>query len=228
MPNRSFVIAIAPAALTLAAALSPATAAAANAGDWIVRGGITHVSPNDDTGSVNGELSGALSGSDVDVGSDTALGITAAYFVTDTIAFELLASTQFEHDLEIDGGQLGGNDLGSTKHLPPTLSVQYHFDTDTAFRPYVGVGINYTLFSDEEVDSDAAALGVTDIDIEDSMGWAAQVGVDYELGNRWLVNADLRYIDLEAESQVKTATGSTDVDVDIDPWVATVAVGYRF
>ncbi|MFO7857552.1 MAG: OmpW family outer membrane protein, partial [Ectothiorhodospiraceae bacterium] len=115
-----------------------------------------------------------------------------------------------------------------TKHLPPTLSVQYHFDTDTAFRPYVGVGINYTLFSDEEVDSDAAALGVTDIDIEDSMGWAAQVGVDYELGNRWLVNADLRYIDLEAESQVKTATGSTDVDVDIDPWVATIAVGYRF
>jgi len=217
-------------ALTMAAALSAGSgsALAARAGDWIVRGSITNISPNDDTGGVNGQLSAALSGADVDVESRTGLGITAGYFVTDNVAIELLASTVFEHDLSIEGGALDGTELGSVEHLPPTLSVQYHFDLESAFRPYVGLGINYTIFSDEDVDSEAAAAGVTDIDVDDSAGLAAQVGVDYELGNGWLLNADLRYIDIEAEFTVKTATGSTDVDVDIDPWVTSIGFGYRF
>jgi outer membrane protein len=90
------------------------------------------------------------------------------------------------------------------------------------------LGVNYTLFFDEDVDSEAAALGVTDID--NSVGPAAQVGVDYEFGNRWLINADARYIDIEAETSVDAAPGSTDVDVDVDvdPWVGTISVGYRF
>ena len=208
--------------------LAAGQATAAKAGDWIVRGSITNVSPNDDTGSVSGELATTLSGSDVEVDSQTGLGLTAGYFVTDQIAIELLASTQFEHDLSIDGGALNGTELGSVKHLPPTLSAQYHFDTGSQFRPYVGVGVNYTIFSDEDVDSEAAAVGVTDIDIDDSMGFAGQVGVDYELGNGWLLNAGVRYIRIEAETEVKTATGSTKVDVDIDPWVTNIGIGYRF
>ena len=216
------------AAVVPLALLVNGSAIAAEAGDWILRGSIANVSPNDDTGGVSGELAGALSGADIDVESQTALGLTAGYFVTDRIAIELLASSQFEHDLAIEGGALGGTELGSVKHLPPTLSAQYHFDTGSRFRPYVGLGVNYTIFSDEDVDSEAAAVGVTDIDVDDSTGLAAQVGVDYELGNGWLINAGVRYIDIEADAEVSTATGTTDVDVDIDPWVTNIGIGYRF
>lgn len=208
--------------------LTAGQAVAAEAGDWVVRGSVTHISPNEDTGRYRGQLATTLSGSEVDVDSQTGLGLTAGYFVTDRIAVELLASTQFEHDLAIDGGALNGTELGSVKHLPPTLSAQYHFDTGSQFRPYVGVGINYTIFSDEKVDSQAAAVGVTDIDVDNSVGLAGQVGVDYELGNGWLLNAGVRYIDIEAETEIKTATGSTKVDVDIDPWVTNIGIGYRF
>lgn len=208
--------------------LAAGQATAAEAGDWIVRGSVTNVSPNEDTGRFSGQLAPTLSGSEVEVDSQTGLGLTAGYFMTDQVAIELLASTQFEHDLSIDGGALNGTELGSVKHLPPTLSAQYHFDTGSQFRPYVGVGINYTIFSDEDVDSEAAAVGVTDIEVDNSVGLAGQVGLDYELGNGWLLNAGVRYIDIEAETEIKTATGSTKVDVDIDPWVTNIGIGYRF
>lgn len=218
-----------PAALTLAALLAgPGIASAASAGDWIARAGITHVSPNENTKHASGQLAGTLDGSDVDVSSDTQLGLTLSYMVTDTVAVELLAATPFEHDLSISGGALGGTDLGKVKELPPTLSVQYHFDTATPLRPYVGAGVNYTTFFDEKVDSEAKAVGVTDIKLDDSFGLAAQIGADYDLGNNWMVNADLRYIQIDTTAKVRTATGRTDVDVDINPWVYTLAAGYRF
>ncbi len=212
----------------LGAMVTSSSLPAASAGDWIVRGSIANVSPNDDTGNVSGPLSGALAGAEVDVESQTALGVTGAFFMTGNIAVELLASSEFEHDLSIDGGALDGADLGSIKHLPPTLSVQYHFDTGTAFRPYVGAGLNYTIFTDEDVAGDAAAAGVTDLDLDNSTGGAVQAGVDYELGNGWLINAGIRYIDIDTTAEVSTATGTTDVDVEIDPWVTNIGIGYRF
>lgn len=212
----------------MAFALSASAASAAEAGDWIVRGGVTHIDPDEDTTDVDGQLAPVLSDSEVDVDSATALGLTGSYFVTDSIAIELLASSPFEHGLSVDGGPLNGTDVGDIELLPPTLSAQYHFDTGTGLRPYVGAGVNYTLFFDEDVDSEAAGAGVTDIDIDNSFGPAAQVGVDYEFGNGWLVNADLRYIDIDADTAIDTATGTTDVDVEIDPWVGTISVGYRF
>ncbi|TVP53248.1 MAG: OmpW family protein [Halomonadaceae bacterium] len=211
-----------------ALAAAPTVVAAASEGDWIVRGSLTNVSPNESTGSVSGPLAGALVGSDVEVSSETGLGFTVVYFVRDNVSIELLGSLPFKHDLSISGGALDGADLGSIKHLPPTLSVQYHFDTGSAFRPYVGAGINYTLFFDEDVAGDAKGAGVTDLDLDNSWGLAAQIGVDYELGNGWLINAGIRYIDIDTTAQVKTATGSTNVDVDIDPWVTNIGIGYRF
>ena len=214
-------------ATAVMAALSSTGAYAADAGDWLVRGSVAHVSPNEDTSNVSGPLSGALSGSEVKVDSQTGLGFTGAYFLTDQVAVELLASAPFKHDLSISGGTLGGNELGSVKHLPPTLSAQYHFDTGTAFRPYVGLGVNYTIFFDEEVNSDVGARGVNEIDIDNSLGLAGQVGVDYALGDGWLVNAGVRYLDIQAETDI-SAAGSTSVDVDIDPWVSQAGIGYRF
>ncbi|WP_423822647.1 OmpW family outer membrane protein [Salinisphaera sp. SPP-AMP-43] len=210
------------------AALPAGAAQTAQAGDVIVRMGATWVAPNEDTHAVSGELAPALAGTDVHVDNDLQFGLTLAYMITDHIDIELLAASPFKHDVSLHGGALGGTDLGSIKHLPPTLSVDYHFDTGTPISPYVGVGVNYTMFFDERVDSEAAAAGVTGLDLSNSFGPAAQVGVDYNIGDHFLVNADVRYLQIDTNAHVRTATGRTKVDLDIDPWVYTVAVGYRF
>ncbi|MCS4504866.1 Outer membrane protein W [wastewater metagenome] len=215
------------AAAALAAGMVTTSASAASAGDWIVRAGPTLVAPNDDSSDPSGPLEG-LDGA-VSVDNDTQLGLTVGYFVTNNIAVELLAATPFSHDISGEDG-IDGLDVGSTKHLPPTLSVQYHFDTGTAFRPYAGVGLNYTMFFDEDVDSDTtAATGYDDLSLDDSFGLAGQVGFDYELGNNWLLNADIRYIDIDTEATLSGGPNpKSTIDVDIDPWVYTIAVGYRF
>ena len=138
---------------------------------------------------------------------------------------ELLAAYPFEHDIKVDG--LGK--VGKTKHLPPTLSLQYHFLPDATFQPYVGAGINYTLFFDDEADGTLDALD-GDLSIEDnSFGWAAQVGADWMLTDKWFLNADLRYIAIDTKAKVTIpGVGSIKEDVDIDPWVYGINVGFKF
>lgn len=220
--------ALAVTALAITPALVSAQSDAAQAGDWILRGGVTYVAPNDHTSSRNGQLAPALAGTDVAVSAEPQFGMTVAYLFTDNLALELLAATPFEHDLTLDGGALDGAALGDIKHLPPTLSLQYRFDTDSAFTPYVGLGLNYTFFFSEDVSPEARALGITDLELDDSFGPAAQLGFDYAIGDHWLINADLRYLQIETTAELRTATGTTHVDVDIDPWVYTLAAGYRF
>jgi outer membrane protein len=59
-----------------------------------------------------------------------------------------LAATPFKHDVLL-GDSTEQIKVGSVKHLPPTFSFQYHFMPDSKFRPYVGLGPNYTTFFDE-------------------------------------------------------------------------------
>lgn len=211
------------------------TASAANAapvwqaGDMIVRGGATWVVPEEKTHGKSGTLAPALQGTDVSVGNDVKPSVTLAYMLTDHIDVELLGAWPFKHDVSLSGGVLDGTRLGSIKHLPPTLSVDYHFDTGTPFSPYVGVGMNYTIFFDEHVSDQARAAGVTGLDLSNSFGPAAQFGVDYLMGDHWLVNANVRYLQIETNAHVRTVGGGrTKVNLDINPWVYTAAVGYRF
>ncbi|RJS92906.1 OmpW family protein [Salinisphaera sp. Q1T1-3] len=206
-----------------------AAAGPLSAGQVILRAGATGVLPDEDTHQVGGALAPALAGTHVAVDNDVKPGITLAYMLTDHIDVELLGAWPFKHEATLRGGALAGTRLGSIKHLPPTLSVDYHFDTGTPVTPYVGVGVNYTMFFDEQVDDAAAAAGVTGLDLSNSFGPAAQVGVDYMLGDHWLVNANVRYLQIDTNARVATAGGGrTDVDLDIDPWVYTAAIGYRF
>ena len=152
-----------------------------------------------------------------------------AYMLTDHIDIELLGASPFKHAAKRLGGALAGTDLGSVRHLPPTLSFDYPFGTDTPLSPYVGVGVTYTMVFDEKVHARAAAAGVTGLDLSNSFGPAAQVGVDYLIGDHWLVNASVRYLQIETNPHVRTAGGGrTKVNLDINPWVYTAAVGYRF
>lgn len=119
--------------------------------------------------------------------------------------------------------------LGSLKHLPPTLSVVYYpLDKTSAFQPYVGAGINYTWFFDTELSSSAESKGFSGLDVKDSWGLAAQVGMDYMLTDNIMLNAQVRYIDIDTTGTTHLAGDKVKVDIDVDPFVYMVGLGYKF
>jgi outer membrane protein len=195
-------------------------------GDWLGRIGVARVIPNEDSDEIG------ATGTEVDVKDGTSLGLTLVYMLSPNLGLELLAAVPFEHDLEADGGTLDGVDIGSIKHLPPTLSVQYYFQPNQKVRPYVGAGLNYTAIFDEDVDSELkTALGTDDVDLslDDSFGLAVEAGVDIDINDSWYFNAALWYIDINTEADLEANGQRVDkFDVDIDPWVGLVGVGTRF
>lgn len=220
-------------------------------GDWLVRLGLGHVSP--DVDSRNLVFEGIeLDGYRVDVDDSTRPVFNLTWMASEHIGLELLAAWPFNHRIEGDGALSGLGKLGSTKHLPPTFSLQYHFMPGRNFRPYAGIGFNYTYFFDEKtagtlhqgiIGTSNAALGTdynggtTDIEIDDSFGIALQLGTDVALNDYWFLNFDLRWIDIEADAKLHTTTFDGDgfqvdldsrVRADIDPWVFTTAIGLRF
>lgn len=215
----------------IAAATNSTAALAYEAGDWVVRGGLTLVSPKSD-GSDNVQVPalGGDTGMQVEVDDDVQLGLNLVYFYNANWAVELLAATPFSHTIDLKNSALGLGDgeLGETKHLPPTLSALYYFSSDTAFKPYVGLGINYTTFFSEEFTSTRQTQGFNSLSLDDSWGVGVQAGFDVALDDHWHINASARYItiDTTAEFQVGDIAGS--VDVAIDPWVVSLTAGYSF
>ncbi|MDF1691288.1 MAG: outer membrane beta-barrel protein [Zhongshania sp.] len=202
------------------------------AGDWIVRAGVTQVAPDESSSvvSVNGDNGAALgTQSGVSVDTNEQLGLNIQYMLSKQLGIELLAATPFKHKIS-GSGDLAGLDIGETKQLPPTLSAVYYFDTHSALMPYLGAGINYTAFFDEKPSATLkSALGANKMDLDNSFGFAVQVGVDYKINNQWLVNASVRKIDIETDAAIDLNNGDkVDVNVDIDPFVYTLSVGYVF
>ncbi len=142
-------------------------------GDWIVHVGTGTVDPKSDNGAV------------VSVDSATTLVFNGTYMFSRNLGIELLAAAPFSHDIKLAAD---GTKVGETRHLPPTLSLQYHFDTEGTISPYVGAGINYTLFFDEKTSGPLQGLA---LDLEPSIGIAAQAGFDYAFAENMLVNVDL-------------------------------------
>jgi len=217
----------------VALALVAPVAHAHQAGDFIVRAGAATVSPNEDSGEL--KLDGAkLSGTKATLDSDTQLGLAFAYMVTDHIGIELLAATPFQHEVSVKGLPAGlDGKLADIKHLPPTLSVQYYpMDAGSKFQPYAGIGINYTLFFDEELTGERKGQGFSNMKLKNSVGLAGQLGLDYMLTDNLLFNASVWYVDINTEASIDGPTGlgasKTKVDVDIDPWVYMVGLGYKF
>ncbi|TRY33235.1 OmpW/AlkL family protein [Aliiglaciecola sp. M165] len=206
-----------------AIALTTSSAFAYEPGDMVVRAGLTNVAPDESSSNV---FIGATDvGVGVNVDSNTQLGLNFAYFIDSNWAIELLAATPFDHDIGLN--TVGA--LGSTKHLPPTLSANYHFmDANSAFQPYIGVGVNYTIFFDEDFTSANEAAGFADLSLDDSFGLSYQVGFDYMLNDKWLINASARFIDIDTEATFTNNGTPGKVDVDIDPYVYSLTIGYKF
>ena len=188
------------------------SAHAVQKGDWLTRFGVVNVSPNDSSGTLSGAPTVGVA-----VDGDTQLFANVTYMLQDNLGLELLAATPFTHTISATGALSG--DIAKVKQLPPTLSLQYHFSPASNVRPYVGAGINYTTFFDEE-----ATAVISSISLDDSWGLAVQAGLDIDMNKDWFFNADVRYIDIETTATTNLGT----VDVTIDPWVISAGVGLRF
>jgi outer membrane protein len=218
--------------------LTGAPAVALEQGDWLVRGRIINVHPNDDSGTVSTAATGPIAGSGVTADGGFTLDIDITYMFTRHIGAELLLDLSSEHDVAPDG-TLGatlatatgftGGDLLTSRVLPPSLLLQYHFLPASKIRPYLGAGVNFTLFFDEDTTSAANAAGFSSVEMDESVGFALQAGADFELNKDWFMNVDVKYIDISTTASFKhTTLGRTKVDVDIDPFVFGIGVGRRF
>ena len=216
-------------------------AQALDQGDWIFRIGASYVAPNDDSSVITSSTLGPQAGTGVDVEDATSLSLTIGYMATENLGFELLGAYPFQHGIGPNSGLgavLGSNsDIGSTRHLPPVFSVQWHFMPHSSVRPYVGVGVNYTHFFDTHLKGNIVTVaGYDNLELDDSWGAAGQIGVDIDLGSSdAFLNLDVRYIDIDTEATVtEAAPGSgalgpkLTTDVDIDPWVYTISIGTTF
>ena len=139
----------------LAAGAFAVPAHAHEAGDVLLKVGVTQVRPDSNNGSV---LNGGVK---LDVNNNVRPSFTVTYMATRNIGIELLGAWPFQHDIR--GGGLGK--IGSTKHLPPTLSLQWHILPDSMVQPYIGVGLNYTHFFDTKAEG---ALDGSKLKLKDS------------------------------------------------------------
>jgi len=213
------------------------------AGDWLVRGRIVNVNPNDDSGRLYTDAfspgSYASVGEGITTNSDTIPELDITYMITPNWGVELILGYS-EHtvkahktaDSTVRGLPTfsGSSDVIDTKVLPPTLLLQYHFAPNSNIRPYVGAGINYTYFFDEKVPSNSlVAASGDDIQLDSSWGFAVQAGLDVAINDDWFFNADVKYIDMKTQGHFDdTKAGRLRVNTDLNPFVYGVGIGRRF
>ncbi len=226
--------------LAIAAAFAPVLAQA-EAGDWVVRARATAITPNEDSKlgkTVNNlGLGNIMSpGSELKAESNVIPELDISYYFTKHIAAELILALGSRHDVSVtkdSAGVIGNQKLGSIDALPPTLTLQWHFNPDQTFDPYVGAGVNYTAMLDRNLKFSSGATAGDKIKVDrDSFGLALQAGMDVNLKDGWLLNADVKYIKIDTDVEMRSAvTGGrwTKIDsLDIDPWVISVGFGKRF
>lgn len=177
---------------------------------WLVRARAVHINPADKSDPVGG-----IGAADtIHVSEKTIPEVDISYFFTPNWAVELVLTYPQKHNVTLNGAN-----IGSFKHLPPTLTVQYHFTPAAPVSPYVGAGVNYTRISSVDLLNGAGQLD------NSSVGLALQAGVDFKLDKNWSLNLDVKKVQIRSDVSVSGTQVST---VKIDPWLVGVGVGYRF
>jgi len=188
-------------------------------GDFFMRAGTATVRPSASSDNVLGL-------GEFNIDNNTQLGLTFDYMVTDNIGIELLAATPFRHKVGL--GPTGT--LATVRQLPPTLMAQWYFgDSTSKLRPYVGAGINYTMFFDNKFNDTGKGVGLSNLSVKNSWGAAGQVGMDYMLDKDWMLNMSVWYINIDTKVKFDSATeGRQSIDTKINPWVFMFGAGYTF
>ncbi|UZK04861.1 outer membrane beta-barrel protein [Venatoribacter cucullus] len=210
-------------AAAVVAASVPAMAATYQAGDIMVKAGAITVQPTNDATDIGASF--------VEISNNTQLGITGTYMFHSKWGVEVLAATPFEHNINLSSdlpvAALGatvpkGTNVASTKHLPPTVSMQFYplGDQESSVQPYVGLGINYTTFFSEE--------GVANPTLKDSWGLAYSAGVNVHFSDNWMANVAVWKMDIDTKIEKSPVAEVVGQNVTIDPTVFLVGVGYKF
>ncbi|MCA0913486.1 OmpW/AlkL family protein [Marinobacter nauticus] len=218
--SRGFKLSVLAAAVM---AVAPA-AQAFEAGDFVLRAGAVHVAPDDSSDVITIDGARPLGDQRVAVDSNSQLGIRATYMATSNLGIGVLGATPFKHNITAKGGALDGADAGETKHLPPTVTLQYFpLASSSAFQPYAGVGVNYTTFFEEKT-----VLG--ELELDDSVGVAVEFGMDYMLSENFGLNAAVWWADINTDAQITLDGGvkTDEFEVEIDPMVYMVGFTYKF
>lgn len=210
--------------LGFVSALAMTTPALAEQGDFLVRARAILVAPNEDSGPVLPSFPGGK----VAVDNSVMPEVDFTYMVTDHIGAELILATTKHHASGRDALQPVGR-IASTRVLPPTLTLQYHLAPKAKVRPYVGAGINYTIFYSEKAsDALVSAIGPTRVHMKSSFGYALQAGLDFDLTDRLFANVDVKYIDIDTTARLNTGGIVNRVKVNLNPIVVGVGIGIRF
>ena len=177
---------------------------------WLVRVRAVHL----DTADKSDPVGGVGASDRLTVSNKTIPEFDVSYFFSPNLAAELILTYPQKHDVSLDGAK-----IGTFKHLPPTLLLQYHFVNSTQFKPYLGAGVNYTTMS--KVDLLGGKGGLE----HDSFGLALQAGVDYAIDKKWSLNFDVKKVQIRSDVFISGAKVSR---VKVDPLMVGVGVGYRF
>ncbi len=209
------------AALALAGAAQAQSFEPKAAGRIMLNLRVTDVAPTADDAITT--LAGAQTGLKAKVGDSVMPTIGLTYFFTDHIAAEVIAGTT-KHTVKAHGPGTDVN-VKDTWVLPPVVALQYHFMPKERFSPYVGAGVNYTVFYSE---GGTRTPGVYKVDVDNAFGFALNIGVNIELAPNWLLNFDLKKLWLRPDLSVSTAVGTLGATANLDPWVVGAGVRYRF
>ncbi|EQC50511.1 OmpW family protein [Bacteriovorax sp. DB6_IX] len=203
-------------AMTAASLFASAPSAlAAEDGNMMIRVRAIQVMPDE-------EGTPSAIGGEVQLNNESVPEIDISYFVNKNFAFELILATA-THEASAYNTSLNTLDLGDVSLLPPTLLAQYHHEMGN-FKPYVGAGLNYTIFYGEEPQG-----VVKNITYDNSLGYALQVGADYKIGDNIYFNVDVKKLFLSTDVEVETfSNGTVTAEVDINPYIIGLGVGFRF
>lgn len=184
-------------------------------GDWITRIRALYILPDDSSTSVS-----TIPHSGVSVHPSWTGEFDFGYMFTKNLGTELILATC--HNTLVGKKSLAGTKIGTTWLLPPTLTLQWRFFPSCIAQPYVGGGVNYTLFYGTD-----CSLPGTSLSLKHSWGPAVQSGIDFFFYKDWLFNLDVKYIWIDTSAHLSGAVPGK-VHVNINPWVIGFGIGRKW
>ncbi|MGB7408894.1 MAG: OmpW family outer membrane protein [Pontixanthobacter sp.] len=206
-----------------------APAAAQEAGDIKVKAFVTGVLPDGAISEVETDTIGLPAGSQTRATDSVVPTVAVEYFLSPNLSIETICCIT-PHDVRGEGALAGTELIDNAIILPATVTAKYHLNLGDTIKPYVGAGPAYFFIFGEDVGADAAALGVTDVDLSDELGFALQAGVDFKLNDRGLglsLDAKRYFIGTTATFEAGQAT-ALQTHHDLDPWVVSAGLAFRF